>query len=217
MLRVATLHIKILEEIQMSTVREMSEEYLKTAYELCVFLRLHSHPALGERIMTTAVDLSTLSHTTWAYYGSDGFIGNLVKTYEAADKLMHLISVVEYLELDYSGFDKVKQDTEAIYKMSRSSINTLHSKSSSGKKDERKSGTDSAKRPTQELKDMHGQGEQIPAELPVSSAEGEGNTAAKTAESDSAACSSGLPFEIEEGSGGGKAGEDEPEAVEESA
>ncbi len=216
MLRVATLHIKILEEIQMSTVREMSEEYLKTAYELCVFLRLHSHPALGERIMTTAVDLSTLSHTTWAYYGSDGFIGNLVKTYETADKLMHLISVVEYLELDYSGFDKVKQDTEAIYKMSRSSINTLHSKSNGGKKDERKSGTDSAKRPTQELKDMHGQGEQMqtasasseaPAELPVISDEGEGNTT----------CSSGLPFEIEEGSGGGKAGEDEPEAVEESA
>lgn len=134
----------------MSTVREMSEEYLKTAYELCVFLRLHSHAALGERIMTTAVEVATLSHTTWAYYGTDGFVGNLVKTHEMADKLLHLINIVEYLDLKYSGFEKVKQDTEAIYKMSRSSINTLQKNQT--KKDDAKEREE--KRPTEQLKEQ---------------------------------------------------------------
>ena len=83
----------------MSTVREMSEDYLKTVYELCIFLRLNGHGPLGERIMTAAVEVATLSHTTWSNLSQDGFFDNLVKTHEMADKLSHIIDLVEYLAL----------------------------------------------------------------------------------------------------------------------
>jgi len=67
-----------------------------------------------------------------------------------ADKLLHLINIVEYLDLKYSGFEKVKQDTEAIYKMSRSSINTLQKNQT--KKDDAKEREE--KRPTEQLKEQ---------------------------------------------------------------
>ena len=117
----------------MSTVKDMSAEYMNEAYELALYLRLNNHAALGERIVTAALEISTLSNTTWAYYGTEGFHGNLIKTHEVADRLMRLLDIVKYLELPYKALDKVYEDTTAIYKMTRSSVNTLIKKSSQGK------------------------------------------------------------------------------------
>jgi hypothetical protein len=111
----------------------MSEEYLKDAYELALYLRLNSHASLGERIVTAALEIATLSNTTWANYRNEGFYDNLIKTHEVADRLMRLIDIVKYLELPYKAFDKVYEDTTAIYKMSRSSVNTLIKKISPNK------------------------------------------------------------------------------------
>ena len=182
----------------MSTVREMSEDYLKTVYELCIFLRLNGHGPLGERIMTAAVEVATLSHTTWSNLSQDGFFDNLVKTHEMADKLSHLIALVEYLELGYEEFDKVKEDTDAIYKMSRSSINTLQK--NMAKQDESKDkdkSVDESKlkqRPTRQMREQR-EIRKAPAEMQKVLAEEGNNTTPET----SGSCEvSDVPFTTEE-------------------
>ena len=109
----------------MSTIKDMSLDYVNSVYELSIFLRLNGHNTLGERLVTAAVDLATLSHTSWTTTDDKEFLTNLTKTHETADKLVSLINIVTYLELGYSGLGKVSEDTQAIFKMSKSSLNTF--------------------------------------------------------------------------------------------
>ena len=178
----------------MATVKDMAEEYIREMYELCVFLRLHGHSSLGERIMSAAIEVSSLSRTTWARHGNESFFDNLVKTHEMADKLTLLIGLVEYLDLGYSGLEKAKLDTEAIYKMSRSSINTVLAKLNGNKKVEKKVVKDDS-RPTEQLKTLCEQNEQEQkTETPVAA------PAAEDPEEKAESCSNGLPFELGENS-----------------
>lgn len=180
----------------MSTVREISDEYIKTVYELCIFLRLNGHGSLGERILTAALEVNTLSHITWSYLSQDGFLDNLVKTHEMAEKLTHMIEIVEYLDLGYNELDKIKEDTEAIYKMSRSSINTLQK--NMAKQDEPKDKTvDKAKldqRPTRQMREQR-EIRKAPAEIQKELADEGNNT---TPESSGSCEVSEVPFTTEQ-------------------
>ena len=109
----------------MSTIKDMSLDYVNSVYELSIFLRLNGHNTLGERLVTAAVELATLSHTSWTTTDDKQFLANLTQTHETADKLVSLINIVTYLDLGYKGLEKVSEDTQAIYKMSRSSLNTF--------------------------------------------------------------------------------------------
>lgn len=137
----------------MSTIKEMSKDYVSSIYELCVFLRMNGHTTLGERIFTQAVEVSVLSHTSWTTVTNSEFIANLVKTHEAADKLMTLMELVMYLDLGYSDTEKVYKDTEAIHKMSKSSLNTIFSKQ--GLKAVNKNDRSGGDKPTRQLRDKN--------------------------------------------------------------
>ena len=172
----------------MNTVKDMSVEYLNEAYELALFLRLNNHASLGERITTAALEVATLSNTTWANHGTDGFYANLIKTHEVADRLMRLLDIVKYLELPYNAMDKVYEDTTAIYKMSRSSVNTLLKKNSPNKDKQQAGGspqpvqTDADERPSRMMRMNNSQ---VSEEKEIAR---EGNDTTPETE--------GLPFEI---------------------
>lgn len=180
----------------MSTIKDMSKDYVNSMYELCVFLRMHGHTTLGERIFTQAVEVSVLSHTSWTTVTNKEFLANLVKTHEAADKLMTLMDLVKYLELGYKGTDKAYEDTDAIYKMSKSSLNTIFTKqglkvaykSDKDNKDEQ----DEGEKPTRQLKT------QTDAEIEQKQAFKElGNETVPEQKVESAAGGS-LPFDVNE-------------------
>ncbi|SCW31412.1 hypothetical protein SAMN02910456_00486 [Ruminococcaceae bacterium YRB3002] len=123
----------------MSTVREMSGEYLQTVYELNLFLKMEGHSALGERLFTCAVEIATLSHTVWANFSTDGFRENLIRTHEMADRASSLVGVVEYLDLGYPNMQKVKDDTAALFRMSKASLNTIKEKNNTHTEEQYKS------------------------------------------------------------------------------
>ena len=135
----------------MATIKDMSQTFLNEIYELSIFLRLNGHSTLGERIVTAAVEVATLSHISWTTSTNGEFLANLVKTHEYADKLNSLMEIVKYLELGYEGMAKVIEDTEAIFKMSRSSVNTTFTKL--GLKEAKKSDApESGYKPSKDLK-----------------------------------------------------------------
>ncbi|MCR5060958.1 MAG: hypothetical protein K6A80_08025 [Saccharofermentans sp.] len=201
----------------MSTIKEMSKDYVSSVYELCVFLRMNGHTTLGERIFTQAVEISVLSHTSWTTVTNSEFIANLVKTHEAADKLMILMDLVKYLDLGYSDTDKVYKDTEAIHKMSKSSLNTIFSKQ--GLKTVNKDNRSNGNKPTRQLRDKNEAekeqkqafkemgNETIPSDAPESKEEIRSET------------SDGLPFAMDMPEGGteevqaGNEGEKELEEI----
>lgn len=195
----------------MSTVKDMSAEYLNEAYELALFLRINNHASLGERIVTAALEVATLSNTTWANYRNEGFYDNLIKTHEVADRLMRLLDIVKYLELPYQDLDKIYEDTTAIYKMSRSSVNTLIKKLNTGRNQQsstsssQQSGIDS--RPSRQMRNGTLHQEQEEKEI---AREGNDTTPETVSE---------LPFEMNgEGRTPEEAGDSAPEeAAEEEA
>ena len=176
----------------MSIVKEMSVVYLNEVYELALYLRINNHASLGERIVTAALEVATLSNTTWANYRNDGFYDNLIKTHEVADRLMRLLDIVKYLELPYRDFDKVYEDTSSIYKMSRSSVNTLVKKLNANRNQQsaipapQQSEIDS--RPSRQMRNMSSHQEQEEKEIAR-----EGNDT--TPETDRE-----LPFDVNAGS-----------------
>ena len=112
----------------MNTVKDMSKEFLIRIYELSVFLRLKGHASLGERIMTCAVEITNMSNVSWASNADGHFLENIIKAYEMSDKLIRLMDIVEYLKLDYKGFEKTRDSALAIFRMSRASVNTTFEK-----------------------------------------------------------------------------------------
>ena len=176
-------------------------------YELCVFLRMNGHSTLGERIFTQAVEVSVLSHTSWTTVTNNEFIANLVKTHEAADKLMTLMELVMYLDLGYGDAEKAYKDTEAIHKMSKSSLNTIFTKQ--GLKTVNKNDRSDGNKPTKQLRDKkEAEKEQKQAFKEMGNETVPSETAAVSEELSaevSPETGNGLPFVVEDSSSGSEA------------
>ena len=192
----------------MATIKEMSQEYLQEIYELSIFLRMHGHSSLGERILTAASEIATLSHVSWTTVTNDAFIANLVKTHEFAEKLNGFIGIVNYLDLGYDEMKKITEDTEAIYKMSRSSLNTVFSKF--GLKEQKKYESPSLSNlPSKKLADQYvGKNNALKQEL---AQQGNDTVPQEVSEELPQEESDNLPFDIAENEDDADAGGDQAE------
>lgn len=178
----------------MATIKDMSQQFVNSIYELSIFLRLNGHASLGERILTSAVEIAVLSHTSWTTVTNEEFISNLVRTHECAEKLNDLVGVVKYLELEYEGMGKIIEDTEAIYKMSRSSVNTIFSKL--GLKESKRGDSASIEhKPSKELKSKMEEKKKLENEIAR-----EGNDTVPKDNEENNVSENDLPYEMDDSS-----------------
>jgi len=177
----------------MATIKDMSQQFVNSIYELSIFLRLNGHASLGERILTSAVEIAVLSHTSWTTVTNEEFISNLVRTHECAEKLNDLVGVVKYLELEYEGMNKIVEDTEAIYKMSRSSVNTIFSKL--GLKEIKRSDSAMEHKPSKDLKAKMEEKKKFENEIAR-----EGNDTVPKNDEENEASENELPYELDDNS-----------------